>query len=125
MADKTYILTMRDGCTKKVTVPEEWKVTFGPLFPGSRGESGGRVGIRFYEGKEKQRAVFVDVVEFRDESIPILEKVSRTQAKRMRKDTPDGAKDVIVEARMTEWRDPDGDYLPDNEFLALPELDES
>lgn len=120
MADKTYILECKGGKQRKLVVPEEWKVTFGPLIPGREGA--GTLALRFYEGKDKQRAIFTDVSSFRDASIPLMEKVTKTQSKRHTKNTPEGAKDFIVEARVTEWRDPDDpdDCAPNDEFLALP-----
>lgn len=125
MQTKTYILELKGGKQRKLEVPEDWKVTFGPLIPGERGGNG-TLALRFYEGKDKQRAIFTDVQSFRDASIPILEKVTRTQSKRHTKNTPEGAKDFIVEARMTEWRDPDSpeDTMPHDEFLALPGSDD-
>lgn len=118
MTDKTYILELKDGGFRKVTVPDTWKVTFGPLSPGARGES--HLALRFYEGKELQRAIFTDVKTFRDASIPISEKVTRSKVMRDRKDAPGGSKDIIYEARVTEWRDPDGEEKPTDSFLQLP-----
>lgn len=118
---KTYILELRNGKQRKLDVPEDWKVTFGPLIPGDRGGNG-TLALRFYEGKDKQRAIFTDVASFRDASIPILEKFTKTQSKRHTKHTPEGAKDFVVEARMTGWRDPDApdDETAHDEFLSLP-----
>jgi len=122
MADKTYILECKGGKQRKLVVPEEWKVTFGPLIPGER-HGQGTLALRFYEGKDKQRAIFTDVQSFRDAAIPLLEKVTKTQSKRHKKNTPEGMKDFVVEARVTEWRDPDDpqDSAPHDEFLALPD----
>ncbi len=78
--------------------------------------------MRLYEGnKENQRALFTDVKSFRDASIPVLEKVVKTQQKRMQKQTANGFKDVIVEARVTDWREPDGDDddTPKEEYIRL------
>lgn len=123
MTTKTYILDCKGGKQRRIDIPEDWKVTFGPISPGSRGEHGGALALRFYEGKDKQRAIFTDVLSFRDASIPVLEKVTKTQSKRHTKNTPEGAKDFIVEARVTEWRDPDSpeDTMPHDEFLSLPD----
>lgn len=121
----TYLLTMSDDTLRKVTVPDTWKVTFGPLVPGSKGIEGmnGRAGIclRFYEDKDKQRAVFTDVKSFRDTSIAIEERVTRTQQETYTKDTPEGAKQVIVEGHVHEWRNPDAPGKASAEFLKLPE----
>jgi len=124
-SDKIYILNCRGNKTRKVTIPCNWKVTFGPLVPGSKSEQ--RPVMRIYEGanKEMQRAIFTDVESFREISIPVLEKVTKRHRKTMRKQTPEGDKDFVVEARETEWRDPDQeDVTPDEEFLNFPTADE-
>lgn len=116
----TYILETTKG-VRKVTVPSAWKVTFGPLIAGKTGGPG-TLALRFYENnKENQRAIFTDVNSFRDEAIPIMEKVTRTKQQVMRKDGPAGSRDVIVEARMTEWVDPNKpeDIQPEAEFLRI------
>lgn len=119
---KTYVLSLSNNRQKRITVPANWKVTFGPLVPGGRYEGGQGLALRFYASKDDQRAVFTKVEEFRDTSIPILERVTKTQKRRSQKDTPEGKKDFIVEARITEWNDPDApDELPADEFLSLPD----
>lgn len=52
-------------------VPSTWKVTYGKLHAGARMEYGRENGnvLRLYETKEKQRAVFLNVVRFRDMSL--------------------------------------------------------
>lgn len=123
----TYLLTLKNGNLQKITVPSAWKVTFGPIAPGSKSfESNGGAGmcLRFYEDQSKQRAVFTDVKSFRDMSIAIEERVTKTQQQRMKKQTPQGEKDFVVEAKVSQWVDPDreeGD-VPD-EFLALPNME--
>lgn len=125
---RTYILTLANGNTRKITIPSTWKMTFGQLVPFEiRRQSGNggtaTVALRMYEGtKENLRAVMCDVVSFRDASIDILEKRTTVQRKAAQKRTSQGVKDVVVEARMTEWVDPDaeeGEGAP-NEFLSLP-----
>ncbi len=111
---KTYILTLRNGNLRKVTVPATWKTTFGPTVPFERKGGGFNSGeswaLRFYEGaKENLRAIFTDVASFYDESIEIMERVTSTQRKVTQRATRQGMKDVLVEARVTEWKRPDGD----------------
>ena len=73
MADKTYIIKKQHEVLK-ITVPEEWKVTYGPIQPGSREYGGGNY-VRFYESDKQQRAVFANVLEFVEDSIKIERKV--------------------------------------------------
>lgn len=122
---KTYLLHMKGGTHQKVTVPANWKVTFGPLCPGGKGysENGSNsMSLRFYESANNQRAVFTGVQSFRDESIKVMEKITRTQQQTMSKRTGNGAKDVVVEARVSEWIDPDAPPKPGKEFTQLQQL---
>ncbi len=66
-----------------MTVPEGWKITFSPWSnQGGNTKSYGQTGVqnsvgwmlRLYETKERQRAVFTNVVQFRDLSLPIRRK---------------------------------------------------
>lgn len=115
---KTYILDVADG-QKRVEVPSNWKLTFGPAVPysgkpGSVGFNGENVtngySLRFYEGsKDNLRAIFTGVKSFRDSDIPIKEKRTQVQRKVIDKRTAGTTKAVVVEARVTEWVDPDDD----------------
>lgn len=118
---KTYILELKGGNLRKVTVPASWKVTFGPLIPGDKGGHG-TLALRFYESKENQRAIFTDVKSFRADDIPVQERITKTKNQRIRKSTPEGDKFVDVEARVSEWRNPDDDYEPDQEFMQIEDL---
>lgn len=115
---KTYILELKGGNQRRITVPANWKVTFGPLTPGERNGSG-TLALRFYESKENQRAIFTDVKSFRDSDIEIQEKVTKVKQQNLRRETPDGDKLVCVEARVSEWVDPDAETEPEEEFLRL------
>lgn len=126
--DRTYLMRLKNGNLRRVTVPADWKVTFGPIIVQKKGgprhygnEEGWGWGVRFYEGTI-QRAVFTDVESFRDESIKLQERVTKTQRRIVHKRTKDGMRDVAVEAQMHEWIDP---FEPqddsDNEFLPMIE----
>ena len=123
--EKTFILELKNGNTRKITIPANWKLTFGQLIPHTLRETSGatsQVALRIYEGsKENLRAVMTDVVAIRDASFAVVEKRTTVQRKVAQKQTSQGAKDVVVEARVTEWVNPDAD--PDesapNEFLKL------
>jgi len=66
---KTYLITTRKE-KLKITVPENYKVTFGPVAVGNSAR-GGSLALRFYESDTKQRAIFTDVLSFKDCSIPV------------------------------------------------------
>lgn len=120
----TYILELINGDQRKITVPSSWKVTFGVAVPYAAGKgsiaSGERgYSIRFYENKTTQRAIFTDVRSFRDSSIQIEERVTKTKAQTLHKRTNSGMRDVIVEASVTEWINPDAPQEPTEEFLRI------
>lgn len=122
--DKTFILELVNGNTRKITIPATYKLTFGQLVPHTLRETNGatsQVALRIYEGsKENLRAVMTDVVAIRDASIEISEKRTTVQRKVAQKASAQGAKDVVVEARITEWVNPDAeDTSSPNEFLKL------
>lgn len=51
----------------RITIPADWKITFGPVAPGSK--VGGAMALRLWESETKQRACYVNVESFRDVSI--------------------------------------------------------
>lgn len=119
---KEYILELDNGSQRKLTIPADWKVTFGPINPGSKGHQ--PLAVRFYESKDKQRAIFTDVKSFRDASIPIEEKITRVKRQNITKKTPEGERIVVVEAKITEWRNPDEEHEPDDEFMQIEDFTE-
>jgi hypothetical protein len=73
-----------------IRIKDDWKITYGPLVPGSNagnnpfsGGQGQKAGftLRIYETKEKQRLAFNDVVYFRDLAIPLIEPENDVQFK--------------------------------------------
>ncbi len=66
----TYQIEKEDE-TIVLTVPSAWKVTYGPVVPGSGYHHSRGLALRFYEAENKQRAFFDDVLSFRDTGIPI------------------------------------------------------
>lgn len=126
MADKIYILEMVGGKQKRITIPESWKVSFGPLVPGTRqvGDGAGGATFRVYESKEKQRACFVGVREFREASIPIEERIVKTKTQTIHAQTPEGMRDFVVSANVAEWRNPDDTHPVEEAFTALPSIED-
>ena len=74
---KYYLLEFADKSGRApqvIKIPETWKVTFGAVVPSTPASSYGGEhswGVRVYETKDKQRAVFAGVKEMRDLSIPM------------------------------------------------------
>jgi len=127
---KTYVLELKNGETRKITVPAHWKLTYGNVVPyvGKDQRPGEhRIALRLYDGsKENLRAVYTDVVAFRDSEISTLEKRTQVQRKASQKATDKGLRDVIVEARVTEWVDPDNEDTSGtpSEFKSLTYTEE-
>lgn len=122
----TYLVEFKDGKKKRIMVPSSWKVTFGPLAPGTRAHNGeGALALRFYETKEKQRAVFTNVKCFRDMGISVSERVVHVRNERAHRQTADGLKDFTVQAEYAEWRNEDDDTPTEfSKNMKLPKLDD-
>ena len=128
---KTYILELTNGDIRKVTVPESWRLTFGPTIPFTGGKqyqtpTSTNIALRFYEGagKDNLRAVFTDVKSFRDEGISIMERRTETHHKVVQQGDGAGAHNVAVEARVTQWVNPDNELQaepasPPNKYFGL------
>lgn len=113
MEEKTYIITHEDGTRRKITVPESWKVTFGPASRGERKNNTHNLkmpmALRFYESDTKQRAIFTDVVSFRDASIKIEEEKVRVEEKDGFTECEGVRKRTTFQATVKEWINPDAD----------------
>lgn len=116
----TYLLYMKDGSQKKVTVPSSWKVTFGALYPGKEANHG-KTGLRFYSGTNKQHAVFTEVESFRDASIKFEERVTTSKEETFYKGDGEQRKAVVVEGQVHEWINPD-EPRPQADQKALRDL---
>ena len=110
----TYLITHEDRTERKITVPSDWKVTFGPAARGVHkysGPSGGAIKIplalRFYESENKQRAIFTDVLSFRDMSIRTEVKQVKVQEKQGYMECDGQRKATTFTAKSEEWVDPD------------------
>lgn len=121
----TYLLEMRNGDKKKISIPAHWKLTFGPLCPGSKDgglNSTGATALRLYDGTN-QKAVFTGVESFRDLSIGIEVEVTKSKQETFYKDDPEGGerKAVVMEASVKEWINPDAPRAG-SEFDSRPAM---
>lgn len=127
IATTTYLLEFKNGKQKRITVPSSWKVTFGPLAPGSKGyENNGEKGLclRLYENKDQQRAVFTGIASFRDTSFSVEERVVHRRNERAQRETPNGMKDFVVQAEYAEWRAEGDEPAAFDPKFQLPKLDD-
>lgn len=135
MTDKEkriYVLNMKDGTKQKITIPATWRLTFGPLVPGSKDgnlNGAGALVLRIYEGsKENQRAVFTGVESWRDtQDLAIEVEQVQTKAQAAYVDIPgEGKKEVVANMEVRQWVDPDKPTTARVEFgnvsEGLPQL---
>lgn len=122
---KVYLIEFENGRKQKVTIPANWKVTFGPAVPGVHKENGRRMptAIRFYEDENRQRAIFTDVVSFRDMSIPIEEERVKVETKLGRMEVEGAYRTVNVKAEMREWVNPDKEPVDNTHLLRGTPID--
>lgn len=109
---KTYLIEFENKRRQRITVPETWKVTFGPAVAGSNKPTPGYnhkmpMALRFYETANQQRAIFTDVVAFRDLSIQVEEERTNVQEKTGYIEVDGTRKATTFQARTMEWVNPD------------------
>lgn len=123
MSEKTYLIEFQNGKRQKITVPDNWKVTYGPAVKGNYASSAHEqrykmpMALRFYESDDKQRAIFTDVVGFRDMSIKIEEEEIKVQEKDGYVECDGMRKRTTFQAKTREWVNPDSIV---NSVPALP-----
>jgi len=102
-----YIIEHDNGTRSRITVPENWKVTFGPAVKGfNSGDNTYRkvpMALRFYESDTKQRAIFTDVKSFRDASIQIEREEVKVQEKAGFMECEGVRKRTVFQATVKEW----------------------
>lgn len=105
-----YALKLKGGGERRLTVPTSYKLTFGPTVPyikhgnGSHGD--GTWALRLYDG-DRLKAIFTDVSAFRDVSIQVLEKRTRSKRQTVERNSKYGGRAAVVEATIETWVDPD------------------
>lgn len=106
----TYLLIMGDGTKRKFTCPTRYKLTFGPLVPGSKDttyNSREALVLRVYDGPN-QKAVFTSVASFRDTSLQFEEEIVQSKAETFQaKDENGNERQVVVEGAIRRWINPD------------------
>ena len=73
---RTYEIVTQNAGRFRIEIPESWKVTYGPVI-GSKGYEGSGNAFRVWESEKQQRALFSNVVAFRDMSLPMLREAVR------------------------------------------------
>jgi hypothetical protein len=119
---KNYLIEKENGKRMRITVPANWKVTFGPAARGLDKSTNPQryqmpLALRFYENETQQRAIFTDVKSFRDMSIPVMVEEIRTQEKDGHIEVEGKRKTTVFRATTKEWVDPD---KATDEFPQLP-----
>ena len=93
----------------QLEVPAKWKITFGALQPGqsqSYGRDTNGTVLRIYESDKQQRAVFRDVLSFRDLSMPLKRRVVTTKENKKGKHDSKGNAEYEAAVEVDdEWED--------------------
>ena len=119
MEEKTYIIVCEDKSRRRITVPADWKITFGPAARGLNGSKTNNItglkmpmALRFYESETKQRAIFTDVINFYDSSIKIEEEKVKIQEKDGYTEFDGIRKRTTFQATVREWVNPNTSEEP-------------
>lgn len=101
---KTYLLTLSNSEALQIEIPDDWKVTYGPVTPGGKGSYGAPdYALRIYESETKQRAIFTGVKSFRDLSIPVKRRVLSVVGESSWSDNEETSTASSVVNRNSEW----------------------
>lgn len=112
VAGKVLVIQGRGNKQRRVVVPADATVTFGPTVPFERKSGDDDWSLRVYAdvGKKKLLAVFAGVAGFHElGTIKISERRVKSKRHVMEKDSKDFSKGTVMEARVEEWVDPDDD----------------
>jgi hypothetical protein len=113
---RTYEVRTTEG-SYRIDIPADWKVTYGPVSPGTKGSYGEGNALRIYESDTKQRAIFTGVQSFRDVSIPVQRlMVKRKGSEEFESDTSGnrrGRTEVVVERKWVSVDEFDGIVKPE------------
>jgi len=113
---RTLLVERRGGEEFQVDIPSGWKVTFGPLAVSNGPKTGNGpqmpMALRLYESDNCQRAVFTDVVSFRDMSIPMRMKKVNVQEKHGVIEFDGVRKATTFQATSVDWINPDNTDQP-------------
>jgi hypothetical protein len=128
---KTLVITLNNGTTKKVEIPDDSRVTYGQICPGtkSRGfeESGNSYGLRVYgKNKEDQLACFTGIKEWRVDTIKVLKKDIKKASKNIMVNEDGVEKMQRVTATTEKWVDEDEEGTDDapaaQAFIGIKQL---
>ena len=118
---KTLIIDMSRGEDRRITIPADWTITFGPVAIGAKFSSsdGSSNVLRLYSdvGRKHLKAVFKDVRSFFEEGIEIVERRTETKNKTYNQINPTTGKSEAYQATVKRktWVDPYADEDEDDE----------
>ncbi len=122
-----YVKFLHGSEPKKITIPSECTVTFGPICPGTKGGNNGEgsIALRIYGGPKAtstQIACFVKVESFFEVGVvECVSKSTKRATKRQQYEEGGVKKDRNVSVEVSEWRDElaEEDTGTEDAFLAL------
>ena len=105
---RTLLIKQSNEAEIQIDIPADWKITFGPLFTSSeKFHSRTPAALRIYETDKTQRAIFTDVIWFRDMSIPIRIKRKDVWEKQEYTERGGERKRTSQSKATAKWVDPD------------------
>jgi hypothetical protein len=118
---KTLVLEMSKGPERRLTIPADWVITFGPVAIGQKysPHDGSANVLRLYEdaSKKQLKAVFKDVRAFFEEGIQIVERRTATKKKTYNQFNEQTGKMEAYQAEVKRktWVDPYADDEENND----------
>jgi len=104
---RSIIVDTVEGPVLVEGIPDDAKITFGPMTPGSKNSYDYAKVLRIYTSVSNQLAVFVGVTAFRDLSLTIKKRKVTSKGKAKRIKGPDGSMSSVYENETYEWVEDD------------------
>jgi hypothetical protein len=130
MTNRVLLAEIRGGSLRKIVIPDDWCITFGPVAVGvarQPNQESPNV-LRIYADKKRDNlmAVYRDIVSVSDERIEITERKVHKKQKIFSKKGGNGQQSYAAEIRKTVWSNPFADEPEadeqdfDEDILTLP-----
>lgn len=106
---RSIIVDTNEGAILVEGIPDDAKITYGPMTPGSKSYQGNERTLRIYTSNTNQLAVFVGVSAFRDLSLTVKKRKVTSESSSKQIEGPDGRLHDVTSATAWEWVEDTGD----------------
>lgn len=117
---RSVIVETNEGPVLVEGIPDDAKITYGPMTPGSKSYQGNERTLRIYTSNTNQLAVFVGVSAFRDLSLTIKKRKITSRGGTHSVVGPDGTSHNVTSASTWEWVEDSGDVDEPVELKGPP-----